>query len=523
MRNLATSAVLVLVLLLASCNRTDQLETFSPLPDLSLQNPIEPLNQRAPLSKVVINRLVLQKLQSENRFDWAMVDAYTTWSAAVATDSLLSIGYQPEGFQNLEDRIHEIDVNAPEWAAVKQALIDFIVAEENLAHPDQPVTAEDILAFGEKPLPYFNVKVGAYETIAKLREMKVVRYAEPMSYGTEEAGRSSGSGCGGGPASSLPSSDYTTVSPGAKVSWNYYNHNIPAAWNQSQGDNITVGVIDTGVSPNQDKLNSNFSSGWSTNRFRSKTGFFVTGWWWWASIDGPDDDCGHGTSMAGTIAAPRTNAGSTVGVAYKSNLVSVRATDDVVINEGAEKDGVSDAFYYLGNRNDVKIISMSLGDVFSSGQVADAVRYANNRGKLIFCAAGTSLSWTSWWGVIFPASMSETVAVTGVKTGSSRQRCTVCHDGSAVDFVVEMEDGSNSNRTPITLAMSGNTPKYTGGSSVATATTAGMAALVWARSPSMSKGMVLNKLKAAADYYPNRNGNFGWGKIDALSAVNAVQ
>lgn len=523
MKNLTRCSLLAVIMLLAACGRVEQDDAMLFQPDLSLKTPIKTLDQQDPISKQQINRLVLEKLQSENEFKWDMVDADVVWSAIVRSDSVVSIGYQPQDFQNLNEKIHQVDVESYEWATTRQAIIDFILAEENKLNPAQQLTEEDILAFGKKPLPYINVKLSTYETIAKLRNMRVVRYVEPMGYGTEdETNRSSGSGCGGSPSSNLPSSYYTTVSPSAKVSWHLYSHNVPAAWAQSTGDNIKVGVIDTGLSPNQDNLNSNFNSGASSNRTRQKTGFFVTGWWWWASIDGPDDDCGHGTSMAGLIAAPRSNDGSTVGAAYNSDLYSVRATDDVVINESREKDGVSDAYYFLGNRGDIKIISMSLGDVFYSSQVADAVRYANNRGKLIFCAAGTSTSFTSWYGVIFPATMSETVAVTGVKTGSPRQRCSICHDGSQVDFVIEMEDRSNSSRRAITLAMSGSAPQVTDGSSCATATMAGIAALVWAKNPSQSKSTVLNRLKQASDYYPNRNGSFGWGKIDALAAVTAA-
>ena len=160
----------------------------------------------------------------------------------------------------------------------------------------------------------------------------------------------------------------------------------------------------------------------------------------------------------------------------------------------------------------------SIGDVFSNGQVSDAIRYAYNRGKLIFSAAGTSTSFTSFVGVIFPANMNETVAVTGIRDNEFR-RCNVCHDGSKVDFVITMQRGSNGDRTSLTLADSGNNPSYVGGSSVATAQTAGIAALVWARNPNQSRAQVLDKLKRSANFYPNRNSNFGWGKIDALKAV----
>ncbi|HFX18071.1 MAG TPA: serine protease, partial [Flavobacteriales bacterium] len=63
------------------------------------------------------------------------------------------------------------------------------------------------------------------------------------------------------------------------------------------------------------------------------------------------------------------------------------------------------------------------------------------------------------------------------------------------------------------------TANYFGGSSVATASTAGIAALVWARYPSWSRAQVLDRLKRSAALYPYKNSDFGYGNIDALKAV----
>jgi subtilisin family serine protease len=294
--------------------------------------------------------------------------------------------------------------------------------------------------------------------------------------------------------------------------------NIQNAWNTSQGDNIGIAVIDTGVYPEQSKLGSQFASGSSGGRSIAKFGTYAPNWWS-SRTDGPNDQCGHGTQMSGLAAAPFTTSGSTVGVAWKANLRTYRATSDVIVNGSREKRGVKDALVSAGNHSGTKVISMSIGDVFSSGTVADGVRYAYNRGKLMMAAAGTSLSWTSWWGVIFPASMSETTAVTGIRTGSPMERCNTCHDGSAVDFVAVMQRRNDTDRTSLTLSRSNNNPGYVGGSSAATATTAGIAALVWATNPNQSRSQVLNRMKQAASIYPNRDGNFGWGIVDANQAV----
>ncbi|MEO0898782.1 MAG: S8/S53 family peptidase [Bacteroidota bacterium] len=528
----ATQMVLMgLLIFLAGCQfKESGITPQSTLPtDLSLQQEIVPLDGKAPMTIGELERVMVDKWAEKGELKWEDFDAYVAWSALVRSDSMISVGYQPADYQNINETIHLIDVNNPEWKQVREDLIQFIVEETNKLNPENRVEALDILGFGEQELPFFFVRVYNYEILAKLREMKVVRYAEPSGYSplAYQNNRSS-SGCGlSNPTSQPPSSYYGTTTPSTtKISWNHLDnqyHHINNAWNNgADGDNITVGVIDTGISGSQSKLNGSYSSGSSTGRYREKFGTYKTGWWWWARLDGPDDKCGHGTSMAGVIAAPRAGGGASMGVAWKSNLISVRGTSDVIVNGSNEKNGVADALRLLGNRSDVKIISMSIGDVFSSGTVSDGIRYANNRGKLIFAAGGTSTSFTNWVGVIFPASMNETVAVTGVDTGTPLRRCDVCHSGNKIDFAVIMEDRNNSNKHPLTLAPSGNIPDLVGGSSVATATMAGMAALVWGENPSASKSTILQKLKEAGEFYPSRDGSFGWGRVDMNDALSGI-
>ncbi|MCH2214809.1 MAG: S8 family serine peptidase, partial [Flavobacteriales bacterium] len=461
--------------------------------------------------------------QRKGIVEWSAYDDFTVWSAAIASDSVFSIGYSVEGYSNLDQNIHLIDVENADWKAVKEALISYVVDETKRKYPEMISGGEDLLVFGEKSLPYFNIRIWDYEILANIRNFSVVRYAEPMGFGFETQGplRSS-SGCGGNTGISNPNpSDYFTAPQGPRISWNFIDMQIHRAWKASnRGDGVTIGVIDTGISSDQAKLNGEFSGGLSGDRYVERYGFHEPCFLFlFCENDGIDDLCGHGTNMAGTAAAPASADGSFAGVAFKSNLIGVRAAEDVIHNSSAEKDGVSDAYTFLGNRADVNIISMSMGDLFSSGQITDAINFAHNQGKMIFTAAGTSLEFTTFVGVIFPATLSNTIAVTGTKTGFPIEKCSTCHSGSQVDFVVTMEDRNNSNRTPLTLADSGNDPNYTGGSSVATATAAGIAALVWSNDLSQSREDVLEAMKNASNFYPNRDGNFGWGKINARSAV----
>lgn len=473
-------------------------------------------------SKQAINDFAIQKLEEKGQFHWQDAPDHLVWSAIAHGNDIAVIGYQPAHFENINDKIHELDITTSTWRNIREDLIDFVLVETQKLFPDENITREELLMNQplEMVIPAFDILIKHPSIYTALRQRADVRYVEPMNYDAHETSDRSEAGCGSAnPNYGISSVDYSVTSPNAKIPWNFNLLNIPAAWNTSRGDNIGVALIDTGTSPNQSKLGSQFSSGESTGRYISRYGTYVDSWWWWASPDGPNDDCGHGTQMAGLIAAPKSSGGSSVGVANKANLIAYRGTDDVVINGSNEKNGVKDALVAAGQRSDVKIISMSIGDVFSSSKVADGVRYAHNRGKLIFAAAGTSLTWTSWWGVIFPANMSETVAVTGVKDGYPLVRCSTCHDGSAVDFIVPMQRRTDNSRTSLTLSMSGNTPNYVGGSSAATATTAGVAALVWATNTSQSRTQVLNRMKNAASIYPARHGDFGWGIIDAQYAV----
>ncbi|UII22091.1 S8 family serine peptidase [Fulvivirga ligni] len=485
---------------------------------------VQELDQQPDLiSREQIDNQIIESLRQTNEYNWKQASDEVLFSALMHSDTILTIGYQPQGETNIGSRISSININDKAWAQARATILEQV--EVTIEAQGKTFRKADLNVNVHEVLPFIEIKIADLNTITQLRKMPEVRYVEPLGYevnfreANPNGREASDSGCSNDPENSFDAGDYTTIAPNAKMSWNYSYMNIPQAWNYSTGAGIAVGLIDTGISPNQNKLNGQFNSGYSSGRYVNKYGFYNDSWWPWdTNPDGPDDRCGHGTAMAGVIAAPRSNSGSSVGVAYNVNLVATRGTGDVVVNGGKEKTGVSNALVFLGNRSDVKIISMSIGDVFTNSKVADAVRYAYGKGKLIFAAAGTSTSFTNWYGVIFPATMSETVAITGVKEGSYT-RCDVCHSGSEVDFTVVMEKANN-DRHGLSLAMSGDQPSTVGGSSVATATAAGIAALVWSKHPTWSRDQVLNKLKQTADLYPNRNSNYGWGTLDALAAVN---
>jgi hypothetical protein len=353
-------------------------------------------------------------------------------------------------------------------------------------------------------------------------------------------------GCGG-PALTPKSGDFdtvesTSIDPAAtqfwaKASWNYKHHDIVQAWQQSAGENITIGVIDTGLDPRQTLLGAHFAKQLSANNLpiamaaprtiSSKAPGVSTQSGVSTSGLGTVDTCGHGTKLAGLIAAPFQGA-QTVGIAYKSNLVVFKGARDVLFDKADEKLAVTLSYKRLAEMNDVKIITMSMGDIFESKMIKEAILLADRNDKLIFNAVGSGVNYIGL-DHVFPAGMNEVIAATGIKDLLNFKACSSCCKGKHVDFAVVMErdlhwwlPGTKSVTGPLTLAVTDFDLAETGGSSSASATMAGIAALVWAKDPAQTRQDVMDVLKNFASHGSQRDPEFGFGTVDAFDAVNSV-
>lgn len=489
------------IIVLASCSKEETNSvTEAPI--------VIPQTQKTPLTAAEVRAKVFEYVDQNKQFNWGLTTDYVVWSALQNGNNVCTIGFgnSKKDFDRSK---------SPNQIYLQNQILALISKYEGKS-------LDKILINADPFLNLMDVIIEKQETVIALRKLGYIRYVEPSDFRVtdgSEAQRDSSSSSGCGLESEAVSSlDYTVVAPNAQAPWAFYKHNIPSAWSYSSGKGIGLGVVDSGASTVNSLLNASFNNGYSAGRSVQKFGVYVDSIWPWStSTDGANDKCGHGTSMASVAAAPRNDKGLPVGVAYNCDLVTYRAASNVVLDGYHEQNGVKNAFTALGNNANVKIISMSMGHIISVGKIEDGVRYAYSKGKLIFCAAGTSTSFTTFVGVIFPAWMSETVAVTGIKEASTYQACDVCHTGSKVDFTIMMQRTSG-NKIPVNSYYEGQ-GDYVGGSSVATATTAGIAALVWAKNPTWTRDQVLAKMRQTSQLYPNRNADFGYGMPNALLAV----
>ncbi len=504
----ATAAVMF-----SACKREElNDEPSSQGPVLQEKNDPEAVPAGDPLAQEVLDRAVVNMLEQRNDFKWEWMDLRTLWSAVQYNDHSLAIGYRPANVGEVDETLHAIDIHSTPWRAVHDALLARILEVLNTDRAEK-LALEDILVEDDPVLPILTLRITDKRVITMLHNLQNVRYLEPLDYWpafAQDPGRSS-SGCGGS-TEPLNSADVTTVTPNARLPWNFNNHTVPTAWNTASGVGITVGVIDAGISSAQPLIGSDFNNG-ESNVGRTITTGYTFG-------NSAYSTCTHGTSMAGQAVGPRNANGATVGVAYKSNLRFIRGCEDVVLDLASERTGVKNALIALGDDPAVRVISMSIGTPFSSSVLSDGVNYAYGKGKLLMAAAGTSFSWTSWWGVIYPAALSKCVAVTGVKENGSK--CASCHDGSQVDLTICMERTASSARNSLSLPPSGTAPTYIGGSSAATSTAAGIAALVWSVRPTATRAQVLQCLTSTAQFATAPSSSKGYGNINAAAAVNCA-
>ena len=343
-------------------------------------------------------------------------------------------------------------------------------------------------------------------------------------------------GCGNDPAKYV---NVKCTDDGALIPWNYEELGIDYANTISTGRGKKVALIDSGVSPDQGLLGAEFDSDYSGREIIKKGTF--SNYFPFENSDGVDDGCGHGTHMAGTIASPNY-PGGVRGVAYESDLLSIRAIDDVIINTAAEVEGVTQALgnIILGTNGyqDVDIISMSLGSLANKiASIELALSVLQLQGVLTFVAAGTSPDELLFnpikQFVCYPGSSAFSVAVTGVYKDfpNTKKRCDRCHLGFAVDFVVPMQYGNASGSKDKaydilthSLSMGSLEPSQVGGSSIATATMAGIAALYWAApgNENKTRKQVLDALKDHATYKEKPfAARYGHGEIDVKELLNA--
>jgi serine protease len=142
--------------------------------------------------------------------------------------------------------------------------------------------------------------------------------------------------------------------------WHLRSIHIEQAWEENRGKGITVAIIDTGVSKVPDLEQTEFVKGYD----------FVN------DKVNADDDNGHGTHVAGTVAQSTNNNYGVAGIAYEAKIMPLKVLSG---SGGGTISDIAEAIRFAAD-NKANIINMSLGGGGESQVMKDAIDYAHKKG-----------------------------------------------------------------------------------------------------------------------------------------------
>lgn len=204
--------------------------------------------------------------------------------------------------------------------------------------------------------------------------------------------------------------------------WQWHNISAYDAWDKNTGANVTVAVLDTGITSNPADGISCIVSPYNVYN---------------GNFSAPDGD-GHGTHVAGTIAQQTNNNVGVVGLAYDACVMPVKVLDDSGSGGMGE---IADGIYYAVN-NGAKVINMSLGinarfNITSDPILDPALAYANDNGVTLVAASGNDGNRKN---ISFPSSHPLVISVGA--TDFNNNVTSYSNKGSKLDLVAPGGDTS---------------------------------------------------------------------------------
>jgi thermitase len=291
-----------------------------------------------------------------------------------------------------------------------------------------------------------------------------------------------------------------------KDMWGAYQIKAPEAWDITTGsENVIVAVIDTGVDYDHEDLSGRVIKGFDFSDYDSD----------------PKDKDGHGTHVAGIIAANGNNNIGIAGVAWGCKVLAIK-----IFPYGTEIDAASAIKYALDQG--AKIINMSwrVAGTNQSPVLNDLIQYAASKNIVLVAAAGNDGNDVS---NCFPANHPEVMAV--ASTDNSGNLSSFSNRGTGVAVAAPGGGGASLNLiyNVLSLKSSISSERYNsfliplnylrlGGTSMSAAYVSGVAALILSKNQNLSKREVETKIRDFADDLGDTSVSFG--RVNALNALN---
>jgi subtilisin family serine protease len=356
---------------------------------------------------------------------------------------------------------------------------------------------------------------GKQEIVAYISQQFPVRYIEyDYQFGSNSIQTDSGF-ASQWPLHQLPFNGCTdSVSIGAIEAWKY-----------TRGENMVLGLIDTGVdsahedlwinqwvNPGEDLNGNGFIDSVEINGIDDDGNGFPDDFYGWNFVDDNNRPWGehrHGTSVAGILAARDSNNLGIKGVAPRSKIVIIQALDEHGVGSVYQ---LAQAILYSAQMG-IKITnnSWSRAGVYSQ-LLYDAIKVARDSGQLFITAAGNSESNNDIFPV-YPANYTlDNILVVGASD---------CHDqiptfsNTGANTVDVMAPGD-----AIYSTLPNNTYGFQSGTSMAAPFVAGLAALLWAQDETRTWQDIKRRILTTAEYSPAFSGKCATnGRVSMFGAL----
>lgn len=267
----------------------------------------------------------------------------------------------------------------------------------------------------------------------------------------------------------------------------------PEAWDIQTGNNVVVGVIDSGVDYNHPDLAANI---WTNpgeiagdGIDNDSNGYVddIHGYDFVNNDGNPLDDNSHGTHVSGTIAAQGDNSTGVAGVNWSAKIMGLKFLD--ASGSGSIFNAVKAVEY--ATQKGAKLTNNSWGGGGYSQALYDAIAAAGTAGQLFIAAAANSAS-NNDSAPAYPA----TYNLDNIISVASTDR----NDG--------LSSFSNYGATTVDLGAPGSSIYSTipgggygfkNGTSMASPHVAGVASLIWSQYPDLTASEVKNKILGSVD------------------------
>jgi subtilisin family serine protease len=280
----------------------------------------------------------------------------------------------------------------------------------------------------------------------------------------------------------------TPNDPKYPSAWHLPKIQAPTAWDSSQGNGVTIAILDTGVDANHPEFAGKLVAGWN-------------------SVSGNTDTAdihGHGTNVAGTAAAIANNSLGVAGVASAARIMPIRITNN---SSGyAYWSDIARGLTWAADQG-AHVANISY-EATNSSSIASAAQYLQGKGGVTVVAAGNSST--------NPGYSDSPYMITVSATDSNDIKTSWSNYGYFVDV--------SAPGVSIWTTFKGGGYGTVNGTSFASPITAGVVALMMAASPDLSSCELEEILKTTADDLGNTgwDTHYGSGRVNAAAAVQTA-